>query len=111
MVKPGTPTVKLSAAALEVVAGTETSLTVTTLGLPLNPQISLPSGEVVFFDSVDGGADRRLGSGFLTIGNGGNPIFTLSVVLPNGHNLIHVRYLGSSDWNAVDSNGVHVMVK
>jgi hypothetical protein len=110
-VKPGTPTVKLSADALEVVAGTATSLTVSTLGMPSNPQISLPSGEVVFFDSVDGGADRRLGSGFLTTGNGGNPIFTLPVVLPNGHNLIHVHYVGSSDWNATDSNGVQVVVK
>jgi hypothetical protein len=110
-VRPGTPTVTLLAAANRVDAGTETSLTVSTLGLPSNPAISLPYGAVVFFDSVDGGAERRLGSGFLTTGNGGNPVFTLPVVLPNGRNLIHVRYLGSPDWRAVDSKGVQVMVK
>lgn len=110
-VKPGTPKVRLKAAASEVAAGTETSLTVSTLGLPSNPNISLPYGEVVFFDSVDGGPERRLGSGFLTTGNGGNPIFTLPAVLPLGSNLIHVRYLGTYDWSAGDSNGVQVAVK
>lgn len=108
-VKPGTPTVTLSAAANNVTAGMETSLTVSTIGLP-NPAISLPYGEVVFFDSINGGAERRLGSGFLTTGNGGNPIFTLPVVLPKGANLIRVRYQGTFDWSAANSNSVPVIV-
>jgi hypothetical protein len=110
-VNPATPRVMLGAAANQVAAGTQTSLTVSTVGLPSNPAISLPYGEVVFFDSVDGGAQRRLGSGFLTTGNGGNPVFTLPVILPSGHNFIHARYLGGYDWKATDSNGVQVTVK
>ncbi len=110
-VNPGTPTVTLAAAANRVTAGAQTSLTVSAVGLPSNPAVSLPYGEVVFLDSVEGGGERRLGSGFFTTGNGGNPIFTLPVILPTGHNLIRVRYLGSPDWRAVDSNKVQVMVK
>jgi hypothetical protein len=110
-VNPATPTVTLGAAANRVAAGTQTSLTVSTLGMPSNPAISLPYGEVVFFDSVNGGPHRSLGSGFLTTGNGGNPVFTLPVILPSGHNLIHARYLGGYDWKAADSNGVQVTVK
>ena len=111
VVKPGTPTATLSAAANKVAAGTATSVTASVTGMPSNPAISLPTGEVVFFDSVDGGSERRLGSGFLTSGNGGKLIFTLPVVLPKGHNLIHARYLGTYDWNPADSNPVHVLVE
>jgi hypothetical protein len=111
VVKPATPTVKLSAAASQVAAGTPTSLTASTIGKPWNAALSLPYGEVVFFDSVDGGAARRIGSGFLTTGNGGNPIFTLPVTLPKGRNLIHARYMGTYDWNAGNSNMVNVAVE
>ncbi len=111
VVNPGTPAVKLSAAANQVAAGAATSLTVSAIGKPWNPALSLPYGEVVFFDSVNGGAARRIGSGFLTTGNGGNPIFTLTVVLPKGHNMIHVRYMGNYDWTPGDSNGAQVTVE
>jgi len=103
--------VKLSAATNQVAAGAATSLTVSTIGKPSNPALSLPYGEVVFFDSVNGGVARRIGSGFLTTGNSGNPIFTLPVVLPKGHNLIHVRYMGTYDWTPADSNGAPVTVQ
>ena len=111
MVKPATPTVQLAAAASQVAAGSATSLSVSTIGRPWNQALSLPYGEVVFFDSVDGGAERRIGSGFLTTGNGGNPIFTLPVTFPNGHNVIRAHYLGTYDWSAADSNLVRVTVK
>lgn len=111
VVKPGTPTVTLSAAANKVAAGTATSVTASVVGVPSNPAISVPSGEVIFFDSVDGGLERRLGSGFLTTGNGGKLIFTLPVVLPKGHNVIHARYLGTYDWNAADSNAIQIIVE
>jgi len=111
VVKPSTPTVTLTAAANKLAAGTATSLTASTVGIPSNPAIDVPYGKVVFFDSVDDGAERRLGSGFLTTGNGGSLIFTLPVLLPKGHNLIHARYLGNYDWNAADSNVVHVLVE
>jgi len=94
-----------------VAAGTATSVTASVVGVPSNPAISVPSGEVIFFDSVDGGLERRLGSGFLTTGNGGKLIFTLPVVLPKGHNVIHARYLGTYDWNAADSNAIQIIVE
>jgi hypothetical protein len=111
VVKPGIPKVQLAAAASQVPAGTATSLTVSTIGMPWNPDISLPYGEVLFFDSVEGGVERRIGAGFLTTGNGGNPVFTLPVTLPTGHNAIHARYMGTYDWSARDSNIVHVTVQ
>jgi len=111
VVNPGTPTVVLSAGANRVAAGSATSLTAFTVGMPSNPNVSVPYGEVVFFDSVDGGVERRLGSGMLTTGNGGRLLFTLPVVLPKGHNLIRAHYLGSYDWSAADSNAVLVLVE
>ena len=110
-VTPAMPTVQLIAATNQVAAGTATSLTVSTIGKPWNQALSLPYGEVVFFDSVDGGAQKRLGSGFLTNGNGGSVIFTLPVTLPTGHNAIHARYMGTYDWSPADSNTVHVTVQ
>jgi Bacterial Ig-like domain (group 3) len=106
-VSPGTPTVTLTPAASSVSAGTQTSLTVTTLGYS-NPNVSLPYGEVSFFDSVNGGPERMLGDGYLTTGNGGNPIFTLPVVLPGGNNVIQVKYRGTQDWKPTVSNSVAV---
>ena len=111
VVKPATPTVQLAANAAQVAAGTTTSVTVSTIGKPWNQALSLPYGEVVFYDSVDGGVERRIGSGLLTTGNGGNPIFTLPVMLPKGHNMIQARYLGTYDWTAADSNLVGVTVE
>ncbi len=111
VVNPAIPKVQLSAAASQVSAGTATSVTVSTIGEPWNQALSLPYGEVVFFDSVNGGADRRIGAGFLTTGNGGNPIFTLPVTLPKGHNVIHARYMGTYDWSAANSNLVQVTVE
>jgi hypothetical protein len=108
-VTQGAPTVTLAASSATVVAGTESSLTVATLGMPSNPNVSVPYGEVIFFDSLDGGAQRRLGGGFLTTGNGGNPVFTLPVILPPGTHRIYVKYSGSPDWKAADSNSVTIV--
>ena len=106
---PGTPTVTLTPAASQVAAGTQTSLTVTTFGSS-NPDIPPPYGEVVFID-VANGVQRSLGSGFLTTGNGGNPIFTLPAVLSAGTHVIHVRYRGGYAWNPADSNTVTVVAQ
>jgi len=72
-----------------------TCVTVTVIGDPANPNLSVPFGLVQFFDEVNGGSRKLLGSEqFLTVGNGGNPIFTEQVNLPQGVNVITVRYLG-----------------
>ena len=111
-VTQGTPTVTLTPATTSVAAGTQTSVTVATVGMPSNPNVSLPFGQVVFYDSVNGGPAHTIGgTQYLTVGNGGNPIFTLPVTLPSGSNVIYVRYLGNSDWKAANSNSVTVVVK
>jgi hypothetical protein len=104
----GTPTVTLTAPS-QVAAGVQTSVTVTTVGIPSNPNVSLPYGGVVFYDSLNGGPQKKLGSGFLTTGNGGNPIFTLPVTLSAGAHAIHVHYQGGFDWKPADSNAVTII--
>jgi hypothetical protein len=111
-VNRATPNVALTAAASQVPSNTQTSLTVSLIGQPANPNLSAPYGEVQFFDSVNGSAMHALGfPQYLTTGNGGNPIYTLPVVLPSGNNVIRVHYLGSRDWTGTDSNSVTVLVK
>lgn len=116
-VNRGTPTVTLNAASGVVPANTQTSLTVNVVGAPNNPIISqnknaTPSGTVQFFDSVNGAPAQPLGSPeFLTIGNGGNPIFTLPIVLPPGTNVITVQYSGDTNWLPITSKAVAVTVK
>jgi hypothetical protein len=116
-VNPGTPTVTVQAASHMVAANTQTSLTVSVVGAPADPIISLnpaatPTGTVQFFDSVNGAAAQPLGSPqFLTIGNGGNPIYTLPVVLPSGTNVITVQYSGDFNWLPTTSAPVSVIVK
>jgi hypothetical protein len=115
-VNRGKPTVSLKAASGVVPANTQTSLTVNVVGAPNNPIISqnpnaTPSGTVQFFDSVNGAPAQPLGSpDFLTIGNGGNPIFTLPVVLPSGTNVITVEYSGDINWLPITSTAVTVTV-
>ena len=111
-VLPATPTVTLMAAASTVLAGTQTSLSVAVVGQPSNANLSLPYGQVQFFDSVNGGAVHSIGfPQYLTTGNGGNPIYTLPADLPTGTNAIQVKYLGSSDWTQAKSNTVTVSVQ
>jgi hypothetical protein len=118
-VLPLTPTVKLSTSPRGAAPGTTTNLTVTVVGRPSNPHLSVPSGKVQFFDSVNGGAERRLGSPqFLTIGNGGNAVYTMPVVLGPGNHALRAQYLGSlgtpsvdsvdDDWTPASSNTVSV---
>jgi hypothetical protein len=47
----------------------------------------------------------------LTIGNGGNPVFALPVVLPPGNHVVRAEYLGSRDWAPTFSNAVNVTVQ
>jgi hypothetical protein len=116
-VKQGIPKVILTAAAPLVGKNELTSVSVSVIGDPANPNLSLPFGLVQFYDQVDGGSSRLLGSEqFLTVGNGGNPIFTEQVMLPKGVNVVTVRYLGggfdfADDWAATTSNPVMIRVR
>ena len=120
LVKQLIPAARLSAAASVVRAGQQTSLTVQVVGQPNNPNLTVPDGLVQFFDKVNGGGERALGSAqFLTIGNGGNAIYTMPVVLPAGTHVIRAQYLGTqtsvafpnpNDWTPASSNQV-VLVK
>jgi hypothetical protein len=111
-VQQAIPTVTLATPAATVSAETQTSLTVSVVGQPANPNLSAPYGQVQFFDAVNGGGMRAMGfAQYLTTGNGGNPIFTLPANLPRGTNVIQVKYLGSQDWTQAKSNTVTVTVQ
>jgi pro-kumamolisin-like protein/Big-like domain-containing protein len=115
-VKQGTPKVILTAAARVASENELTSVSVSVIGDPANPNLSVPFGFVQFYDEVDGRSREPLGSEqFLTVGNGGNPIFTEQVNLPKGVNIITVRYLGGGfdfpdDWAPTTSNPVTITV-
>jgi large repetitive protein len=115
-VKQGIPKVILTAAAPLVGENELTSVSVSVIGDPANPNLSLPFGLVQFYDQVNGGSSGLLGSEqFLTVGNGGNPIFTEQVMLPKGVNVVTVRYLGggfdfADDWAPTTSNPVTIRV-
>jgi len=47
----------------------------------------------------------------LTVGNGGNPIFALPVVLATGNHVVKAEYLGSADWAPTFSNLVNVVIQ
>lgn len=121
LVKQLTPTAHLTAAAAVVRAGQRTSVTVQVVGQLNNPNLTVPDGLVQFFDRIDGGRERALGSPqFLTIGNGGNAIYTMPVVLPAGTHVIRAQYLGTqtsaaepnpNDWTPTSSNLVTVFAK
>jgi len=121
LVKQLTPTAHLTAAAAVVRAGQQTSVTVQVVGQPNNPNLTVPDGLVQFFDRVNGGPQRALGSPqFLTIGNGGNAIYTMPVVLSVGTHVIRAQYMGTqtslafpnpNDWTPASSNQVTVLVK
>jgi hypothetical protein len=111
-VTKGTPAVSLTTPAGTVKGGIQTSFSVSVVGDPAVPQIAVPFGFVQFFDSINGGASQPLGSPqFLTIGNGGNPIFALPVVLPPGNHVVKAEYLGSGDWAPTFSNAINVVVQ
>jgi hypothetical protein len=111
-VNRGTPTVSLTTPTGTVKGGMQTSFSVSVVGDPAVPQINSPFGFVQFFDAVNGGNSQPLGSPqFLTIGNGGNPVFALPVVLPPGNHVVRAEYLGSRDWAPTFSNAVNVTVQ
>jgi len=112
MVTKGTPTVSLTTPAGTVKGGMQTSFSVSVVGNPAVPQITTPFGFVQFFDSINGSAFQSLGSPqFLTVGNGGNPIFALPVVLATGNHVVKAEYLGSADWAPTFSNLVNVVIQ
>jgi hypothetical protein len=114
------PTVTLAAAQKAVKAGQRTSVTVSAVGHPADPNLNVPAGQVQFFDAVNGASERRLGPPqYLTIGNGGNAVYTLPVVFAAGEHVLRAEYLGSvtapdptdlHDWAPASSNRVTVSV-
>ena len=107
----GTPTVSLLTPSAVVPANAQTSFSVSVVGDPAVPDVSVPFGLVQFFDSLNGGAEKPLGTPQgLTVGNGGNPIFTLPAVLAAGNHVVRAEYLGSGDWAPTFSNTVNLTV-
>jgi len=111
-VTKGTPAVSLTTPAGIVKGGMQTSFSVSVVGDPAVPQITEPFGFVQFFDSINGGASQPLGSPQpLAIGNGGNPVFALPLVLPVGSHVVRAEYLGSRDWAPTFANSLNVLVQ
>jgi len=120
LVKQLVPTVHLTTASAVVSDSIPTSITVQVVGQPKNPNLEVPLGAVRFFDSVNGGREHGLGGPqYLTIGNGGNAIYTMPVLLAKGMHIIRAQYLGTqslpytdpNDWAPASSNEVTVMAK
>jgi hypothetical protein len=115
-VKQGIPKVILTAATRVISEDKLTSVSVSVIGDPANANLSVPFGFVQFYDEINGKSRNPLGSEqILTVGNGGNPIFTEQVNLPKGVNVITVRYLGggfdfADDWAPTTSNPVTITV-
>jgi hypothetical protein len=115
------PAVTLTAAASTLRSGERTSVSVSVIGQPNNPSLAIPAGLVRFYDSVNGEAEHPLGAAqYLTIGNGGNPIYTQPLDLTAGTHVIRAEYLGSNtspfwgdpnDWAPASSNKVTVLVQ
>jgi hypothetical protein len=117
-VKSAIPTVTLTAEAPQVPPGGRTGLMVSVVGQPNNPNLSLPFGYVSFFDSFNGGSERRLGPPqVLDYGNGNFTVFSMSVDVPAGQHAIRAQYFGSNygtfpeDWGPASSNQVIVTVQ
>jgi len=105
------PTVTLRSSVATAVQNTQISLAVSVVGNPAVPAISIPFGLVQFFDSINVGSSQPLGLPHsLTVGNGGNPVFSLPIVLPVGSHVIRAEYLGSPDWAPTFSSPVNVIV-
>lgn len=99
-----TPTLTLKANAGKVVAGEETSLTAILSSELSSTNVLAPTGNIQFYDSVNGGAERAIGRPqALNTGNDGTILATLAPVLPVGRNVITAKYNGDANWNAVFS--------
>ncbi len=120
-INPAHPTVTLTPAATRVEENSTTTLKAVLSGGPPNPNPSNPpriapagaeGGKVEYWDSVDGKAPQLLGGAAqsLTVDNGFNSINIFPVVLPHGMNAITVKFLGTLDWTAQNSNSVVVRV-
>ena len=115
IVQPAVPVVSVTPAAAVISSRSQTTLTTLVGGGPSNPNIGTPGfefGQVEYFDSVNGAPAQVLGAGLqlLTIGNGNTSINVLPVTLPQGKNVITVRFLGTPDWAPTSSTPVVVTV-
>jgi hypothetical protein len=113
-VNPATPSVSLAADSSLVWPGTTSELTVTVQPTLTDPKLTLPFGNVQFYDSVNGAAPQAIGTiHFLTQGNGNFTTYLLAAQLPSGNNVITVQYLGAGNgqWGLATSNSVVVLVK
>jgi len=116
VIRPGTPTLTLTAAPSGFPPNVQTELTATIYGAPNNLNLVLPDGPVQFYDSVDGGPERALGPVQDAIGGTGQfSICVLLTRLSTGTHVIRARYLPAQvgvllDWGPAYSNSVTLTI-
>lgn len=114
-VLPGTPVAVLTAPAAYVTPGAQTPITITLIGSTKTANIPSPLGQVQFFDSLNGGAPQSMFPPVsLSQGNGqvnfaATSIYTFPAKLAAGTHVITAKYLGTVNWNAVNSNSVTII--
>jgi hypothetical protein len=114
IVLPATPAITVSADAATVARGAVSTLTVDVRPTISDPELTLPYGNVRFYNSLNGGRPRPVGMAqSLQAGNGNFTTFVLTTTLPQGTNMITVQYLSSPNgqWGPVASAPVTVRVK
>ena len=104
-----TPTLTLTTSAAAPQSGQQVTLTVTTASpVPLSAR---SSGEVQFFDSLNGAPAQPIGSTHFTqIGDKFVFLFSLPVVLADGSHVVTAQYLPDGTFNAATSNAVAISV-
>jgi Pro-kumamolisin, activation domain/Bacterial Ig-like domain (group 3) len=86
----------------------QVSLNVTVAGRPSNTALPYPTGNVEFWDSLNGGAPQLLSTQMLTVGGGNVAVFALRTKLALGSHSLHAHYRGDTNWLAADSATVAV---
>ncbi len=104
------PTGQLSANAAYTLPGTQSSITAQITGKPNLPSYPVPTGAVQFYDALNGGAAKLLGTQYLSTGNGNIGIDTLPAQLVTGSHTITAQYTGDNVWSPLTLAPVTVVV-
>ncbi len=106
-VAKGTPQVALTGPASSDPTQ-QVSLVVRVTGNPANSALAFPTGDVEFWDSLNGGASQLLKVASLTAGAGNIGVYGLRTKLAVGTHTLQAHYRGDNNWVAVDSASISV---
>jgi subtilase family serine protease len=104
------PTAVLSANAAYTLPGTQSSITIQVSGHPNLPVYAVPTGAVQYLDSLNGAAAKLIATHYLSVGNGNVGVDTLPALLATGSHTLTAQYTGDSNWSAIATNPITVLV-